>query len=49
MIAVDEEYAGDDTPIPPGSRLAVIPPVSGGAGEPGRRGRPSSQRRLVRP
>ena len=32
MIAVDEEYAGDDTPIVPGSRLAVIPPVSGGAG-----------------
>jgi molybdenum cofactor cytidylyltransferase len=32
MIAVDEEYAGDDTPIQPGSRLAVIPPVSGGAG-----------------
>ncbi len=33
MIAVDEEYAGDDTPITPGSRLAVIPPVSGGAGD----------------
>jgi molybdenum cofactor cytidylyltransferase len=33
MIAVDEEYAGDDVPIVPGSRLAVIPPVSGGAGE----------------
>ena len=32
MIAVDEEYASDDTPILPGSRLAVIPPVSGGAG-----------------
>jgi molybdenum cofactor cytidylyltransferase len=32
MIAVDEEYAGDDVPISPGSRLAVIPPVSGGAG-----------------
>ncbi len=33
MIAVDEEYASDDTPISPGSRLAVIPPVSGGAGD----------------
>jgi molybdenum cofactor cytidylyltransferase len=33
MIAVDEEYAGDDVPITPASRLAVIPPVSGGAGE----------------
>jgi molybdenum cofactor cytidylyltransferase len=32
MIAVDEEYAGDDVAISPGSRLAVIPPVSGGAG-----------------
>ena len=32
MIAVDEEYAGEDVVISPGSRLAVIPPVSGGAG-----------------
>jgi molybdenum cofactor cytidylyltransferase len=32
MIAVDEEYAGDDMPVMSGSRLAVIPPVSGGAG-----------------
>ncbi len=39
MIAVDEEYAGDDAPIPPGSRLAVIPPVSGGAGTRGIRTR----------
>ncbi len=34
MIAVNEEYAGDDVPISAGSRLAVIPPVSGGAGGP---------------
>jgi molybdopterin converting factor subunit 1 len=32
LIAINEEYAGDDTPILPGSRIAVIPPVSGGAG-----------------
>jgi molybdenum cofactor cytidylyltransferase len=46
MIAVDEEYANDDEQISPGARVAVIPPVSGGAGgqvvrpevEPGRRG-----------
>jgi molybdenum cofactor cytidylyltransferase len=31
LIAVDEEYASDGTLISPGSRLAVIPPVSGGA------------------
>jgi molybdenum cofactor cytidylyltransferase len=36
MIAIDEEYADDDVPIRPGSRVAVIPPVSGGAGEPAR-------------
>ena len=34
MIAVNEEYAGDDVPISAGSRLALIPPVSGGAGGP---------------
>jgi molybdenum cofactor cytidylyltransferase len=39
MIAVDEEYAGDDRPITAGSQLAVIPPVSGGTC-PGRRGHP---------
>jgi molybdenum cofactor cytidylyltransferase len=33
LIAVDEEYADDDTLIQPGSRLAVIPPVSGGGGD----------------
>ncbi|MHB1558897.1 MAG: NTP transferase domain-containing protein [Isosphaeraceae bacterium] len=32
LIAVDEEYAGDETPISAGSRIALIPPVSGGAG-----------------
>lgn len=30
MISVDEEYASDETPIAPESRLALIPPVSGG-------------------
>ena len=30
-IAVDSEYALDDDPIPPGSELAAIPPVSGGS------------------
>ena len=48
LIAVDEEYAGDDAPISPGSRLAVIPPVSGGAGDLSRhRPSPSSQRGLL--
>lgn len=31
MISVDEDYATDETPIGPDSRLALIPPVSGGA------------------
>ncbi len=31
MIAVDEEYATDDQVLAPGSRVAVIPPVSGGS------------------
>jgi molybdenum cofactor cytidylyltransferase len=35
LIAVNEEYAGDDAPIPPHARIAVIPPVSGGTGESG--------------
>jgi molybdenum cofactor cytidylyltransferase len=48
LIAVDEEYAGDDAPISPGSRLAVVPPVSGGAGDLPRHGpRPSRQRGLL--
>jgi molybdopterin converting factor subunit 1 len=29
-IAVNSKYASDDQPIPPGSELAAIPPVSGG-------------------
>lgn len=29
--AVDEEYAGEDTPVPAGATVALIPPVSGGA------------------
>jgi molybdopterin converting factor small subunit len=32
LIAVNEEYADDDACILPGARVAVIPPVSGGAG-----------------
>jgi molybdenum cofactor cytidylyltransferase len=31
MIAVDEEYAADDQVLVAGSRVAVIPPVSGGS------------------
>jgi len=31
-IAVDEEFAKDDEPVPEGAEAAVIPPVSGGAG-----------------
>ena len=30
MMAVDTEYAGDDTPLGRGSEVALIPPVSGG-------------------
>jgi molybdenum cofactor cytidylyltransferase len=30
LIALDEEYASEGTTISPGSRLAMIPPVSGG-------------------
>jgi molybdenum cofactor cytidylyltransferase len=33
MVSVDEEYASDQTPITPASRLALIPPVSGGGEE----------------
>ena len=41
LIAVDEEYASEGTPISPGSRLAMIPPVSGGAGDRSSSGRAS--------
>lgn len=30
-VAVNREYAGDDTPLGPGDELALIPPLSGGA------------------
>ena len=30
LYAVNEEYAGLDTPVEAGARLAFIPPVSGG-------------------
>ena len=29
-FAVNEEYAGDEAPIPAGAEIALIPPVSGG-------------------
>jgi molybdenum cofactor cytidylyltransferase len=38
-VSVDEEYAGESTPILPGSRVALIPPVSGGGFDRRRRGR----------
>src|SRR5262249_46280326 len=33
LIAVNEEYAADDRLIVPGSRVAVVPPVSGGSAQ----------------
>ena len=30
-VAVDEEFAGDDTVIPAGAEVALLPPVSGGS------------------
>ena len=30
MVAVNEEYAADADPAPPGATVALIPPVSGG-------------------
>jgi molybdopterin synthase catalytic subunit len=30
-IAVDQEFAGDDAPLPDGAEVAVVPPVAGGA------------------
>jgi molybdopterin converting factor subunit 1 len=32
-VAVNEDFAGDETPIPPGAEVALIPPVSGGSDE----------------
>jgi molybdopterin converting factor small subunit len=29
-VAVNEEFAGDDTVIPAGAEVALLPPVSGG-------------------
>jgi molybdopterin converting factor subunit 1 len=29
-VAVNEDFAGDAAPIPPGADVALIPPVSGG-------------------
>jgi molybdopterin synthase catalytic subunit len=29
-VAVGSAYAPDDTPVPPGAAVAIIPPVSGG-------------------
>lgn len=30
-LAVDQEFAGDDAPLPDGVEVAVVPPVAGGA------------------
>jgi molybdopterin converting factor subunit 1 len=29
-VAVNEDFAGDAAPVPPGADVALIPPVSGG-------------------
>lgn len=29
-IAINQEYAGDNDPLPAGAEIALIPPVSGG-------------------
>lgn len=36
VMAVNREYASEDTVLVPGDELALIPPVSGGAPEAGR-------------
>ena len=30
IVAVNQVFAADDTPIPPGVEIAIFPPVSGG-------------------
>ena len=30
LFAIDNEYAGDESLVPPGAQVACIPPVSGG-------------------
>lgn len=30
LVAVDHEFAGEDTVVPPGAEIAMFPPVSGG-------------------
>ena len=31
-IAVDQEFAADDAPLPDGAEVAIVPPVAGGSG-----------------
>ena len=33
-LAVNEEFAADDLPLPPGAEVALLPPVSGGGSRP---------------
>jgi len=33
MVSVNQEYAGQDTPLAEGDEVALIPPVSGGSGQ----------------
>jgi MoaE-MoaD fusion protein len=33
VMAVNREYAAEDVPLSPGDELALVPPVSGGAGD----------------
>lgn len=32
-IAVNQEFVGTDSPLPPSAEVALIPPVSGGSGK----------------